>query len=145
MTGHRGRRAFRRGFTLVELIVFIVITGVAAVALFRMFQQTLPGTPTPAQLVQATQLAQERLELIVGQRDASGYGPAELDPCKVGSPTVCTSTFGYTVSSTGTTLGSEVAWNGNPTTGIGAFKLVSVTVKLGGTTLASTSAVLANY
>jgi prepilin-type N-terminal cleavage/methylation domain-containing protein len=134
------------GFTLVELVVFIVILGVAAVALFKMFGQVLPQSPQPAQLEQATQLAQERVELILGQRDASGYGPAELDPCKkTGPPAICTTTLGYSVSSAGTTLGSEVAWNGNPTTGIGAFKLITVTVKLGVTQLAQQSVVLANY
>jgi len=130
-----------RAFTLIELVAFIVIVGLAAYALLRMFEQTLPHSPTPAQLAQATQFAQERMELILGQREAFGYGPAELDPCKTGSPTVCT-TSPYVVTSTGTTLGSEVAWNGNPTTN---FKLVTVTVTLGGTALARSNAVVSNY
>ena len=49
-----------RGFTLVEMVVFIVIVGAAAVALFQMLGQTLPRSPTPAQLVQATQLADRK-------------------------------------------------------------------------------------
>jgi MSHA pilin protein MshD len=131
-----------RGFTLIEMVAFIVIVGVAAVALFTMFTRVVPRNPQPIQLEQATQLAQERMELILGRREASGYAAAELDPCKVGSPTICSSTLGFNVTSTGTTLGSEVAWNGNPTAN---FKLITVTVTLGGTTLGTANAVLANY
>jgi Tfp pilus assembly protein PilV len=139
-------KRFARGFTLIETVVFIVIIGVAAVALFRTFALTLPhGSPTPAQLIHATQLGQERMELILGQRDVQGYTNAvDLDPCNVGAPTVCTATFGYSVTSTGTGTApaSWVAWNGNPTAN---YKLVTVTVKLSGTTLATQNAVLSSY
>lgn len=132
-----------RGFTLVELVVFIVIIGVAAFALFRSFGSLLPRSPTAAQLTQATQLAQERMELILGQRDVRSYNNAvDLDPCNVGAPAVCTTTFGYVVTSAGTAPGAPVAWNGNPTAN---YKLVTVTVSLGGITLARQSAVLSNY
>ena len=134
-----------RGFTLVELLVFIVIVGFAAYALFRSFGSVLPRSPTAAQLTQAMQLAQERMELILGQRDSplAGRGfnnTVDLDPCNVGAPTVCTNTLGYTVSSTGTASGGGVIWNGNAN-----YKIVTVTVTLGGITLARQSAVLSNY
>jgi type II secretory pathway pseudopilin PulG len=138
-------RARSGGLTLIELTVFILIMGIAAFALARSFGSLLPRSPTAAQLAQATQLAQERMELILGQRDspAGGYNAAELDPCKMASPpAICTSTFGYVVSSAGTTAGGEVAWNGNPTT---SYKLVTVTATLNGVTLAAQNAVLANY
>jgi prepilin-type N-terminal cleavage/methylation domain-containing protein len=132
-----------RGFTLVELLVFIVIFGLAAYALFRSFGSVLPRSPTAAQLTQAMQLAQERMELILGQRDVRSYNNlVDLDPCNVGAPTVCTTTFGYTVTSAGTAPGAPVAWNGNPTAN---YKLVTVTVSLGGITLAKRSAVLSSY
>jgi type II secretory pathway pseudopilin PulG len=137
-----------RGFTLVELLVFIVILGFAAYALFRSFGSVLPRSPTAAQLTQAMQLAQERMELIQGQRDSplAGRGfnnTVDLDPCNVGAPTVCTTTFGYTVTSAGTAPGAPVAWPPNPITA--NYKLVTVTVSLGGITLAQQSAVLSNY
>jgi len=138
-----------RGFSLVELLVFIVIFGFAAYALLRSFASVLPRSPTPAQLTQATLLAQERMELILGQRDVQGYGnTVDLDPCNVGAPTVCTATFGYTVASSGTAPAPAAApagptvWNANPTTD---YKIVTVTVSLGGITLARRSAVLSNY
>ena len=133
-----------RGFTLVELLVFIVILGLAGYALFRSFGNVLPRSPTAGQLTQAMQLAQERMELILGQRDVRGYNNlADLDPCNVGAPSVCTSTFGYTVTSAGTAPGAPVAWPPNPATA--NYKLVTVTVALGVTTLATQSAVLSNY
>ncbi len=144
-----GPNARCRGLTLVELVVFIVIIGVAAFALLGSFGALLPRSPTAAQLTQATQLAQERMELILGQRDSPlagrGYNnTVDLDPCNVGAPAICTSSFGYTVASagTGTAPGSWLPWNGNPTTN---YKLVTVTVTLGGTTFATQSAVLSNY
>jgi type II secretory pathway pseudopilin PulG len=134
-----------RGFTLVELVVFIVILGFAAYALFRSFGSVLPRSPTAAQLTQAMQLAQERMELILGQRDVQSYNNlVDLDPCMRGGalPSVCTIAFGYLVASTGTAPGAPVAWNGNPTTN---YKLVTVTVSLSGITLAKRSAVLSSY
>ena len=138
-----------RGFTLVELLVFIVIFGFAAYALFWSFGSVLPRSPTAAQLTQAMQLAQERMELILGQRDVLGYNnngnTVDFDPCKRGGPlpNVCTIAFGYVVSSTGTAPGAPVAWPPNPATA--NYKLVTVTVSLGGITLAQQSAVLSNY
>jgi len=134
-----------RGFTLVELVVFIVILGLAAYALFRSFGSVLPRSPTAAQLTQAMQLAQERMELILGQRDVRGYNNlVDLDPCNVGPSPICPpSTLGYTVASTGTAPGAPVAWPPNPATA--NYKLVTVTVSLGGITLAQQSAVLTNY
>jgi prepilin-type N-terminal cleavage/methylation domain-containing protein len=138
----------RRGFTLVEMLVFIVIVSFAAYALFRSFGSVLQRSPTAAQLTQAMQLAQERMELIQGQRDSplAGRGfnnTVDLDPCNVGAPTVCTNTFGYAVTSAGTAPGAPVAWPPNPATA--SYKLVTVTVSLGGITLAQQSAVLTNY
>lgn len=136
MTGNR--RA--PGFTLIEMVVFIVIVGIAAVALLRMFSQTMPRSPAPSQLTQATQLAQERMELILGRRSVAGYA-ALNDPCVGGTPpAICTGTFGYVVAVSG--ISSLVAWNGNPTTD---FKLITVTVTLNGLQLAQSDAVVANY
>jgi prepilin-type N-terminal cleavage/methylation domain-containing protein len=143
-----------RGFTLVELLVFIVIFGFAAYALFRSFGSVLPRSPTAAQLTQAMQLAQERMELILGQRhspfDGGFNNTVDLDPCKRGGPlpNVCTIFFGYAVNSAGTAPApaappaGPTIWNAKP---IGNYKIVSVTVTLGGVTLATQSAVLSNY
>ena len=144
-----------KGLTLVETVVFIAIVGVAAFALLGSFRAMLARSPTAAQLTQAMQLAQERMELILGQRNSPfagvGYNnTVDLDPCNVGgSLTVCPpNTYGFTVTSAGTAPSPTVppagptAWNGNP---IANYKIVAVTVKLNGITLATQSAVLSNY
>jgi len=129
-----------RGFTLIEIVIFIVIAGIAGVALLQMFRQTMPRSPAPTQLTQATQLAQERMELILGRRSVVGYN-ALNDPCVGGTPpAICTSTFGYTFLVTG--VSAAVPWNGNPTTD---FKLISVTVSFNNVKLAQSDAVVANY
>ena len=138
------------GLTLVELVVFIVIIGVAAFALLGSFANLLPRSPTAAQITQASQLAQERMELILGQRNVRGYNnTVDLDPCIAGpAPPICTNTLGHTVNSAGTAPApaappaGPTVWNGNP---IADFKLITVTVSLSGTTLAQENAVLANY
>jgi len=129
----------RSGFTLVELVVFIVIVGVAAFALLRSFGSVLPRSPTPAQLTQASHIAQERIELILGRYVAAGF-TAVNDPCVGGTPPGICTTAGYTVVVAGIT--APVQWN---TTLITDYKLVTVTVTLGGLQLAQENAVLANY
>jgi type II secretory pathway pseudopilin PulG len=139
-----------RGFTLVELLVFIVIVGFAAYALFRSFSSLLPRSPSAAQLTQATQLAQERMELILGQRDVLTYNNGvDLDPCNRGGPaSVCANASGYVVASAGTAPSptappaGPTIWNGNL---IANYKIVTVTVSLGGVTLARQNAVLSSY
>ena len=132
-----------RGFTLIEIVIFIVIVGIAAVALLMTFGQTMPRSPLPAQLTVAGQLAQERMELILGRRSVVGFAGLS-DPC-AGAPappplTICNNTYGYTVAVQG--VSSAVLWNGNPAAD---FRLITVTVSLNGVQLAQSDAVWANY
>jgi len=131
----------RSGFTLVEVVVFMVIVGVAAFALLRSFGSVLPRGPTGAQITQASQLAQERIELILGRYQAVGF-TAVNDPCVGGTPpTICTTVpTGYTFVVDG--FAPLVPWNGNPVTN---YKLITVTVSFGGRQLAQENAVLASY
>jgi hypothetical protein len=80
------------------------------------------------------------MELILGRRGVVSYA-ALNDPCVGGTPPViCTNTFGYTVGVSG--ISAVVPWNGNP---VADFKLITVTASLGGTQLAQSDAVVANY
>jgi len=129
----------QRGVSLIELIAFIVIMGISVVALLSMYRAVLPRGATPAQITLATQLAQERMELILGQREARGYSPvASLDPCP--GPAICTPTTGYTVSVSGAS--SPVLWSDVT----GNYRQIGVrVVGPDGNQLASLSAVIANY
>jgi Tfp pilus assembly protein PilE len=78
------------GFTLVELIMFIVIMGVVAVAMVQAFSGTMRGSHTGKEMTQAIELAQQRMEVIAGQRKLlgySGFNTSTYDPCdSVGLP-----------------------------------------------------------
>ncbi|MBE0627184.1 MAG: hypothetical protein IH606_20490 [Burkholderiales bacterium] len=133
--------AVPRGVSLIELIAFTVIMGISAVALLSMYRAVLPRGATPAQITLATQLAQERMELLLGQRDAYGYSTAVLtDPCASGSPpAICTGLYSIVV----TGINPPVQWSG---ISINNYRMLGVTV-LGpdGGQLANLSAVIGNY
>jgi Tfp pilus assembly protein PilV len=142
-------REVQRGLTLIELIVFIVIVAISVTALLSMYRAVLPRGATPAQITLATQLAQERMELILGQRVASGYSTSALtDPCAGGTPAaVCTAQYTssgglYSVIVTG--VSPAITWSA--TLGAGTARMLGVQV-LGPnqTQLANLSAVIANY
>lgn len=73
-----------RGVTLVELIMFIVIIGIVVVAMVQAFSGTMRGSHYGKEMTVATQLAQQRMEVIFGQRKRlgfSGFTAANYDPC----------------------------------------------------------------
>ena len=116
-----------RGVTLVELIVFIVIAGIAMVVLVQVFALTTRGSHTGKQLTQGIHLAQQRLEVIRGQRERLGYAgftAVTYDPCPpVGAWTAqaCQTTSYAGGSYTITSTFSDVACGAN-------CKQVTVTV-----------------
>jgi Tfp pilus assembly protein PilV len=137
----------QRGLSLIELIAFIVIMGISVVALLSMYRAVLPRGATPAQITLATQLAQERMELLLGQRDASGYSTVALsDPCVGGSPpAICTDQYApsglYSIVVTG--VNPAVQWAG---LGADSYRMLGVrVVGPDGRQLAGLSAVIANY
>lgn len=139
--------AAQRGVSLIELIAFIVIMGISVVALLSMYRAVLPRGATPAQITLATQLAQERMELILGQRLVDGYSTAVLtDPCVGGTPpAICTNQFTpsglYSVIVTG--ISPVALFSG---LNANSYRMLGVAV-LGpdGNQLAELSAVIANY
>ena len=133
----KAARRAQRGVSLIELIAFIVIMGISVTALLSMYRAVLPRGATPSEITLATQLAQERMELILGQREAGGYSPL-ADPCVLSTAAICTATAGYTVSSV--IVGG---WSGIPVT---SYREIRVTVwGPDGAQSAKLSAVVANY
>jgi hypothetical protein len=112
-----------------------------------MYRAVLPRGATPAQITLATQLAQERMELILGQRIVDGYSTAVLnDPCVGGPiPAICTNQFTpsglYSIIVTG--INPAVQFSGLSTA---SYRMFGVTV-LGpdGKQIANLSAVIGNY
>jgi prepilin-type N-terminal cleavage/methylation domain-containing protein len=129
MTRHRATRD--RGFSLVEVIVFIVVAGVLTAALTVALVTLLRDAPKAGQLDRATELAQQRMELILGQRRAAGFA-AFADPCP--GPSICTPAAGYAVSSSIVT-----GWGADPAN----YKVVTVVVT--GPSSLTATALVANY
>ena len=89
------------GFSLVELVIFIVVTGILASTLLLTFRTTLVKIPNVHYTIIATQLADQCMEGFIGERKLLGYTSANL-ACS-GSPTlpaVCTVPSGYTLAAT---------------------------------------------
>ena len=75
------------GFTLIEVVIFIAIAGLAATILVQAYTATARGGATDADFAQAAQVAQQRMEIIVGQRRQLGFttfGGTNYDPCQLG-------------------------------------------------------------
>jgi Tfp pilus assembly protein PilE len=143
----RMRGAGQGGVTLIELVAFIVIMGISVIALLSMYRAVLPRGATPAQITLANELAQERMELLLGQRVAYGYSTAVLtDPCAGATPpAICTSQYApsglYSIVVTG--VNPPLQWSG---ISVDIYRMLGVRV-LGpeGNQLAGLSAVIGNY
>ena len=141
--------AAQRGVTLIELIAFIVIMGISATALLSIYRAVLPHGATPAEITLATQLAQERMELILGQRSFGYTAGGFSDPCVGGAPPgICTNQFTptglYSIIVTG--INPAVQFTGFSPLSTNSFRMFGVKV-LGpdGSQLVNLSAVIANY
>jgi hypothetical protein len=143
-----------RGITLVEVIVFIVISGLAVAGLVVGMSGAVRTAPVPKEMHQGLQLAQGRMELILAQRTLlgfAGFTSATFDPCAPpgGAQEACLAPAAYTVV-------APCLYTGAGTCGFGAantcqagdvnYKCVRVRVTgPQGTTVAELEAMVANY
>ena len=56
------------GFTLIETIITLVVLSIAAVGVLSVFTTGIKGSANPLVVEQAVQLAQERMDTIIGDR-----------------------------------------------------------------------------
>lgn len=85
-----------RGITLIETVVGIVILAIISVAIFKPVFVSLSQAPNVINNSIALELAQQRMEIILAQKQMSGFSTYS-DPCPAAA--VCTVPAGYTVSS----------------------------------------------
>lgn len=86
-----------RGFSLVELIIFIVVIGLASALIAPVVQTAKLGTGNIDQL-KGVQLARARLEMILNDERDNGFDQF-IDPCAVPSPpTICNLPSGYNIA-----------------------------------------------
>lgn len=112
-------RLSQTGVSLVELIMFIVLVGLAVAVIMNVFFSTLSGDLAPSHVTQATRLAQERMELILSRKNTLRFTNF-TDPCP-GAPSApaCAKPVLFSVTA------SIGAW---PTDTNAYYKLVTVTV-----------------
>ncbi len=93
------KKQCEKGFSLIEVVIFIVVMSLLAAGVMRAFMLTSSHGFELQYSAQALNLAQARMELLLGQ--AAGGGFQRLtDPCaKSGRPPVCLSSPGYRVTS----------------------------------------------
>lgn len=110
------------GFTLIELIIFIVVSGVLATTILLSFFVMLQKTPIIHQEMLATQAAKACMEWYIGQRRINGFSSIA---CNSSVPTLCVAPSGYT-----TTVACGIY------TGDASYEQITVTITgLGATTL----------
>ncbi len=132
--GHQsGNLKHEHGYSLIELIIFIVVLGIIGVSLLMGLNTALKKLPNIQHYDTALNLAQGRLAFVTSQSLFRGFNSLS-DPC-ASTPTlpICSTPTGYTVSSTITNnWGSQ-----------SDYKLVTVSVT--GMGQASLSQLVTNY
>jgi prepilin-type N-terminal cleavage/methylation domain-containing protein len=68
-SGVRGQKPGDSGFTLIETIITLVVLSIAAVGVLSVFTVGIKGSANPLVVDQAVQLAQERMDTIIGDRE----------------------------------------------------------------------------
>jgi len=128
------------GYSLIEVLIFIVIMGIVGSALFSGFTTALLGSTTSDSGAVPMQLAEERMELILAQKAVLGFAAftaSSFDPCTAtpasNQPVCTTIPTGYSVNSTLATN-----WGGDNN-----YKVITVSVT--GSGQATLTALVANY
>lgn len=97
----------RKGFTLIEMTVFIVVIAVIITTVLLPVLDGLPDMTKQNNGLVALWLAQERMELILSNRRFVGYSTL-ADPCDASpSSANCSVPTGFTVTSSIVTSGSQ--------------------------------------
>lgn len=130
----RNKQGFTlRGFTLIELVIFIVVMGIIATTILLALRTTLKYSSTPHRQAAATQTAARCAEWYLGQRYINGYDSIALYSGT--APNFCT-VSGYTVNANISSFSLS---------GDSNYKKVTITVSSGGVSAASLSLLIAKY
>ena len=118
------------GFSLIELIIFIVVLAIVALGILLSVEVALEQSPNLEFNTRALELAQGRIELILEQKKELGFASFS-DPCNQATPpNICTNVTGYTIASNIVPSGDD-------------FKIITVTVTGKGRSQLTT--LVANY
>ncbi len=119
-----------KGFSLIEAIVTLVVLSVAAVGVYAVFANATRGSADPLVLNQAVQLAQERMDEIVGDRRNPGRGFVWIVPGNYGAeaPVTGFANFSRSVNIFCVNNGTLNTNNGQPPPCASGYTHVDVTV-----------------
>lgn len=110
----------QRGFTLIELIAFILVVAIVATGLLVGVNHALRSSGPSTRTTEASFLANARMQVILMKRGVDGY-TALSDPCTTTpSLALCTALSNYATAQ-GFTVVTSISAGPNP-------KVVSVTV-----------------
>lgn len=70
----------QRGLSLIELVIFIIVMGIMASGALIAFNNVLNNNSTPGTDLQAAQLADARMNILLMKRLINGF-PLASDPC----------------------------------------------------------------
>lgn len=84
----------KKGFTLIELIIFIVVIGIATTGLFAALNQHNLSSVDPIYQVRALELAQATMDQIIGKRYDEASPNGGFPPCGSGGVPICTDALG---------------------------------------------------
>jgi len=88
----------QRGFTLIEMIVFILVLAITASASLLAYTNILAKSNQPGKILAASQLAHARMAIILQQRLVNGFASI-TDPCTAGvPPAACTGLAAFATS-----------------------------------------------
>jgi len=96
--GMFGPGAGERGFTLIELVLVIVIAGVALFPIAMMFASATANSPQPELVTQAVFLAQDRMENVLGDFHAPSRGYPYISTSNYPAETAISGFPGFTRS-----------------------------------------------
>ncbi|MBL7480969.1 type II secretion system protein [Legionella bononiensis] len=114
------RKGLQQGFTLIELIAFVVLIGIIAGGLLVGLNESLSRANTPTSITQASFLANARMQIILMNRSINGYTTLS-DPCTT-SPglAICTPLSTYAAANN-FTVSTPIISGTNP-------KIITITV-----------------
>lgn len=105
----------QQGFSLIELIIFIIILGIISSSLLLGLNQAALYSDTQRNIVSASFLANARMQIILMNRNLNGYA-ALNDPCTVTpSLAICTVLSTYATNNS-LTVATPIISGSNPKT-----------------------------
>ena len=128
----------QQGISLIELIIFIIVLGILGTGILSAFIVSLEKTPDINKISRATEIAQARMEVVLGQLSQNfniNTDPCEEEPLPIELENICEIPDGYEIASSSIEIDENDA----------NLKHITITVSSDSKTLASLYTTVTNY